>query len=184
METEAYLGVADPASHAYGGRRTNYTESLYGNPGDIYVYQIRSHYCFDIVVQPQGEPQGILVRALEPVEGVTLMHANRRQTGVNVSNGPGKLMQALGIQNRQLDGCSLETAPLTIDLTHKWEPKAVTKGPRVGINPQGSTAQKPLRFYVSRNPFVSKMRQKEADKIHHGWRTKDGTKLSTNESGR
>ena len=81
VETEAYLGEQDSASHAYGGRRTNYTQSLYGNPGDIYIYQIRSHYCFDIVVQDAEEPQGILIRALEPTLNVEQKRANRRADG-------------------------------------------------------------------------------------------------------
>lgn len=169
VETEAYLGTSDPASHAYGGRRTGYTESLYGHPGDIYVYQIRSHYCFDVVVQPVNDPQGILIRALEPDQGMTLMATNRRQRGVNISNGPGKLMQALGISDRHLDGQSLATAPLTINLAAKRLPKKIIEGPRVGINPHGATAQQPLRFYVAQNPYVSHMRQSHSDRIHHGW---------------
>lgn len=169
VEAEAYLGTQDPASHAYQGRRTRYTESLYGNPGDIYLYQIRSHYCFDVVVQPRNEPQGILIRALEPIVGIKQMVANRHMSGVNISNGPGKLVQALGIHDRKLDGHPLSNAPLTIDITHKRHPQAIIRGPRVGINPAGSTAQSPLRFYVAQNPYVSRIHQRDADKLHHGW---------------
>jgi DNA-3-methyladenine glycosylase len=170
VETEAYLGEADSASHAFGGRRTNYTESLYGDPGDIYIYQIRSHYCFDVVVQKREEPQGILIRAIEPRYNVEQMVQNRGMQGTNVSNGPGKVMQALGIQDRQLDGKSMTTAPLTIDLSNKREPLKIISGPRVGINQQGANAQERLRFYVAKNPYVSKMRRRDADLTNHGWR--------------
>lgn len=170
VETEAYLGEHDSASHAFGGRRTNYTESLYGNPGDIYLYQIRSHYCFDVVVQNPEEPQGILIRAIEPLYNVEQMVQNRGMSGTNVSNGPGKVMQALGIQDRQLDGKSLAAAPLTIDISSKRAPDQIISGPRVGINQQGANAQEKLRFYVAKNPYVSKMRKRDADLTNHGWR--------------
>lgn len=170
VETEAYLGEQDSASHAYGGRRTNYTQSLYGNPGDIYIYQIRSHYCFDIVVQDAEEPQGILIRALEPTLNVEQMRANRGADGYNISNGPGKLMQALGIQNRQMDGQSMADAALTVDVTSKHIPQTIMSGPRVGINQQGDNADAKLRFFVARNPYVSKMRKRDADLENHGWR--------------
>ncbi len=169
VETEAYLGEGDSASHAYNGRRTAYSESLYGAPGTIYVYQIRAHYCFDVAVQDQGEPQGVLIRALEPTVGVELMEQRRHQKGVNLTNGPGKLGQALGIIDRHLDGRPLENAPLTIDLTKKRVPKEVTVTPRVGVNQKGSHAQAPLRFFVAHNPYVSKMLKREADLRSHGW---------------
>ncbi|WP_295728838.1 DNA-3-methyladenine glycosylase [uncultured Limosilactobacillus sp.] len=170
VETEAYLGEQDSASHAYGGRRTNYTESLYGNPGDIYIYQIRSHYCFDVVVQNVEEPQGILIRAIEPTINVERMSRNRGKHGVDVTNGPGKLVQALGIHDRQLDGQSMTNAPLTISLKTKRQPIKVASGPRVGINPYGANANEQLRFWVADNPYVSKMRKRDADLENYGWR--------------
>lgn len=170
VETEAYLGEDDSASHAYGGRRTNYTESLYGEPGDIYIYQIRSHYCFDIVVQDREEPQGILIRALEPTVNLQQMLKNRGVTGTNLSNGPGKLMQALGIQDRRLDGQSMATAPLTVELTQRKQPQQIVSGPRVGINQRGANAKENLRFYVGKNPYVSRMLKRDADLKTYGWR--------------
>ena len=118
VETEAYLGEKDSASHAFNGRRTGYSESLYGMPGNIYLYQIRGHYCFDIVVQDAEEPQGILLRGIEPALNIDKMIENRHMSGVNITNGPGKLVQALGIHSRDLDGQPMETSPLTVDL-HK-----------------------------------------------------------------
>lgn len=146
------------------------TESLYGNPGDIYIYQIRSHYCFDVVVQDAEEPQGILVRALEPTINVEQMNRNRGMEGINVTNGPGKLVQALGIHDRKLDGQSMANASLTIRIAAKREPLAIISSPRVGINPQGANAQEDLRFYVAHNPYVSKMRKRDSDMTNHGWR--------------
>lgn len=171
VETEAYLGVNDSASHAYNGRKTSYTKSLYGNPGDLYIYQIRSHYCFDVVVQKLGEPQGILIRALEPIVGLDTMIRNRQMQGVNVTNGPGKLMQALGIQDRQMDGLPMSKSPLQIDINSKTRiPQNIISGVRVGINTKGSTADRKLRFYVARNPFVSKIKKRDVDAEKHGWR--------------
>lgn len=170
VETEAYLGENDSASHAYGGRRTGYTESLYGNPGDIYIYQIRSHYCFDVVVQDAEEPQGILIRAIEPTIGVEQMQSNRGLQGINLTNGPGKLVQALGIHDRQLDGQSMADAPLKINLDSKRDPMTVVSGPRIGVNQHGVNAQENLRFFVNKNPYVSKMRKRDADLVNHGWR--------------
>lgn len=170
IETEAYLGEADSASHAYGGRRSNYSESLYGNPGNLYIYQIRSHYCCDIVAQTVGEPHGILIRAIEPTINVQQMIKNRGVQGTNLSNGPGKLMQALGIQSREMDGQSMCDAALTIDIKTKKVPQRVVSTARVGINPKGANAQEQLRFFVARNPYVSKMRKRDADFEKHGWR--------------
>ncbi|WP_251545863.1 DNA-3-methyladenine glycosylase [Limosilactobacillus caecicola] len=170
VETEAYLGEDDSASHAAGGRRTHYTESLYGAPGTLYIYQIRSHYCFDIVVQNTGEPHGILLRAIEPTVNVQQMIKNRGMTGVNVSNGPGKLMQALGIQDRSLDGQPMAIAPLKIKLQKRRMPRQIISGPRVGVNQAGKNASDRLRFYVAGNPYVSKIRQRDVDSEHYGWR--------------
>lgn len=171
VEVEAYLGEADTASHAYGGRHTGYTAALYGPPGTIYVYQIRGHHCFDVVVQRVGEPQGILVRAIEPTINPALMHKNRPVTGVNLTNGPGKLMQALGITDRKLDGQPLATSPLTIDLTTRRVPKRIAVSGRVGVNLTKANGTSELRYYVAGNPYVSKMKRADWDREEHGWRS-------------
>ena len=171
VEVEAYLGEHDSASHAFAGRRTNYSESLYGEPGDIYIYQIRAHYCFDVVVQDRNEPQGILIRGLEPTMNVEQMVKNRHGIdGFNISNGPGKLVQALGIHSRDLDGTSLATSPLTIDINSKWVPKKIATSARIGVNLKGSSGQKPYRFYVAGNPFVSQTRKRDTDQEKRGWK--------------
>lgn len=171
VEDEAYLGVDDSASHAYNGRRTGYTESLYGEPGNIYLYQIRGRYCFDIVVQGRDDPQGILLRGIEPLAGIELMEKHRQgMQGVAISNGPAKLIQALGINSRELDGRSLARSPLQVKLNDFKIPREIITTPRIGINMQGKDGSQPRRFYVANNPFVSGMRKREMDLKDHGWK--------------
>ena len=171
VETEAYVGEQDSASHAFGGRRTDYSESLYGMPGNLYIYQIRSHYCVDIVVQDPEEPQGILIRALEPALGIEQMVENRGRDGFDLTNGPGKLMQALGVQSRSMDGQPMEHAALQIDLrTERRIPAKIIAGQRISVNAQGKDALKDYRFIVAGNPYVSKMKRRDADDLTHGWR--------------
>ncbi len=169
VETEAYLGEADSGSHAFGGRRTGYTAALYGNPGDIYLYQIRGHYCFDVVVQPAGVPQGILIRGLEPAHQPEVMAANRHQRGRLISNGPAKLVEALGIHSRALDGQPMETSPLQVQLQPRNIPREIITTARVGLNPTGKDSAAPQRFYVAGNPFVSGLRKRELDLEGRGW---------------
>ncbi|HIW69909.1 MAG TPA: DNA-3-methyladenine glycosylase [Candidatus Limosilactobacillus merdipullorum] len=173
VETEAYLGINDSASHAFGDRHTNYTASLYAEPGTLYIYQIRGMVCCDIVAQPAGEPHGILIRGIEPTIGIEQMAANRPIKGVNISNGPAKLMAALGISDRQLDGLAMAKAPLQISLTTSKVPIQVDEGPRIGVNPDGKDAVKPRRFSVHGNPYVSHTKRRD-DREDHGWRTTYG----------
>lgn len=169
VECEAYLGENDSASHAYNGRRTGYTASLYGQPGDIYIYQIRGRYCFDIVVQNAENPQGILLRGIEPLQGIELMEENRKTTGFNLTNGPAKLIQALGIHSRQLDGQAMEGSPLKVELDHYKIPREIITTARIGVNRQGKDGNQPRRFYVAGNPYVSGMRKREMNLQSYGW---------------
>ncbi|WP_373842729.1 DNA-3-methyladenine glycosylase [Limosilactobacillus sp.] len=170
VETEAYLGENDSASHAFNGRRTGYSASLYGQPGDIYLYQIRGHYCFDIVVQDREDPQGILLRGIEPAIGIKQMQEHRGMTGVNVSNGPGKLVQALGIHSRDLDGQPMATSPLYVDLNQFKIPREIKVTARIGVNLHGKDGAKPRRFFVAGNPYVSGMRKRAMDLEDYGWK--------------
>lgn len=169
VETEAYLGEHDTASHAFNGRRTGYSESLYGMPGNIYLYQIRGHYCFDIVVQDKEEPHGILLRGIEPAINIKQMEANRQMTGVNITNGPGKLVQALGIHSRDLDGQPMETSALTVDLQNFKIPREIITTARIGVNLKAANGLSPRRFYVKGNPYVSNMKKRDVDIVNHGW---------------
>lgn len=96
VEAEAYLGKQDRAAHSYAGRRSPANEGLYGPPGTIYIYSQRQYFFFDVAVQAKDEPQGILIRAIEPAFGLERMIQNRGKDGVLLTNGPAKLMLALG----------------------------------------------------------------------------------------
>lgn len=171
VETEAYLGQADSAAHAFKGRRTAFTEPLYGEPGTIYIYQLHMQYMFDIAVQDKDVPQGVLIRAIQPADGLGIMQDNRPVDGVNITNGPGKLMQALGIQSKEMNMQSLETADITIALDDqlKKHPQEILESARIGVNANGATGQHPYRFYVAHNPYVSQMKKREMDTTTFGW---------------
>ncbi len=159
VETEAYLGTNDPASHAYRGETTR-TKAMFGPPGHAYIYfTYGMHYCFNVVTAPSGKGEAVLIRALEPVEGIGLMQTRRGVDAFpNLTNGPAKLVSALGI-SPGLYGSDLTEGPLTIRDAYENYPIRVLEAseivvtPRVGIK----VAQElPLRFYIKDNPFVSK----------------------------
>lgn len=170
VETEAYCGVNDVASHAYGERHTAYTASLFKSPGTWYLYQIRGWICCDIVTQETGEPQSVLLRAIQPLQGVATMANHRHRQGVAMTNGPAKLVQALGIQDRKLDGASLLRAPLTIDDFQARQPETIACSQRIGTTPQGPHADEQWRFFVDGNPYVSGMRKRQVNQQTLGWR--------------
>jgi DNA-3-methyladenine glycosylase len=154
VETEAYLGEHDLACHAAAGR-TSRTENLYGPPGMAYVYFIYGMYwCFNAVTRAEGEPSAVLVRAIEPVEGVALMRRRRPKArrDFDLTNGPGKLCLALGI-GREHNGASLDQPPILIRRGEPVSDKEVVVTPRIGIT---LSADWPLRYFVKDNPFVSK----------------------------
>ncbi|HEU4563057.1 MAG TPA: DNA-3-methyladenine glycosylase [Gemmatimonadaceae bacterium] len=156
VETEAYLGAHDPACHAVAGR-TDRTWWLFGPPGVAYIYFIYgAHWCFNAVTREEGHGSAVLVRALEPLEGVELMRRRRPRARreVDLTNGPGKLCAALGITGA-LDGVPLQRPPLSI---HRGEPvpdDLVRVSPRIGIT---QAAAWPLRWHVADSPYVSPAR--------------------------
>lgn len=161
VETEAYIGEHDPACHAAVGR-TRRTEPLYGRPGLSYVYFIYGvHWCFNAVTRAQGLPSAVLVRAVEPLEGVDLMQERRgpRVHGVSLTDGPGKLCAALGIDG-SMNGISLQQGPLVIREGSSIADDHVVTGPRIGIT---KAAEWPLRFYVRDNPWVSGVRPRRRE---------------------
>lgn len=169
VDTEAYLGVDDPASHAANGRRTPFTESLYGKAGTAYIYQICGRICLDVVAGKVGDPQGVLIRGLEPFIGSQIMAKHRQMANVNVSNGPAKLMAALGVKDRSLDGASLLTSDLRLQLDNGKRPQQIGTAERVGINAALATAHLKNRFYVVGNPYVTGIKAREVDEKRHGW---------------
>jgi DNA-3-methyladenine glycosylase len=165
VETEAYLGVRDRASHAYAGRRTPRNQSMYARPGTAYVYfTYGMHHCFNVVCGAEGVPAAVLVRALEPLDGLDLMHAARGpardgspRPPTDLCSGPGKLCRALGI-DRRLDGLDL-LAERELWLEPALRPPGgVRQSARVGVGGAGEWAARPLRWFIARNPHVSKGR--------------------------
>jgi len=158
VETEAYQGPEDRASHAYGGRRTRRTEPMYRTGGTAYVYFVYGMYHqFNVVTNVPEIPHAVLIRALEPVEGIELMRARRRgQSDVNLANGPGKLSIALAI-DRSLDGADLLEDRVWIERGERQIPSSlIVRGPRIGIDYAGEWVEKPWRFWIRDNPFVSR----------------------------
>lgn len=168
VETEAYLGEQDTAAHAFNGRYTAANAALYDAPGTIYIYILRGYYMFDVATQAAGTPQGILVRGIEPHVGLDLMQQNRDKPVPDVTNGPGKLMAALGIQSKDLNRTLLGAQNLTITPTATRQPKEVAATSRVGVS-AGSWQDRPLRFTVAGNSFVSGSRKRDWDRETHGW---------------
>lgn len=171
VETEAYLGKKDRTAHSFGGRRTPANEGLYGKGGTIYIYAQRQYFFFDIATQQQDIPEGILIRAIEPTIGVNTMIKNRHgKNGVLLTNGPAKLMQAFGISSRYWDLHQLAESPFSIDLTQKKSPKKIISAPRIGVNKRDIVwTNKPLRFYVANNPYVSDMKKRNYS-LTNGWK--------------
>ncbi|GAC1410853.1 MAG: DNA-3-methyladenine glycosylase [Gemmatimonadaceae bacterium] len=154
VETEAYLGEHDLACHAAAGR-TARTEHLYGPPGIAYVYFIYGMYwCFNAVTRSEGLPSAVLVRALEPLDGITLMQKRRPlvRNDVELTNGPGKLCAALGITG-STNGKSLERKPIVIRAGEPIDDHDVQVTGRIGIT---RSADWPLRWHAKGNRFVSK----------------------------
>ena len=156
VETEAYIGEHDAACHAAAGR-TNRTEPLYGPPGNAYVYFIYGmHWCINAVTRARGLPSAVLIRALEPFEGIDLMRDRRplARTDRDLTNGPGKLCAALGIDKR-MNGLPLQRRPVVIRAGSSIPDGDVVIGPRIGIT---QAAEWPLRYFVRDNQFVSRTR--------------------------
>jgi DNA-3-methyladenine glycosylase len=157
VEVEAYRGPEDRASHAYGGRRTKRTETMYGSGGVAYVYFVYGmYYQFNVVSGVADVPHAILVRALEPVEGIENMRARRHShPDHNLTNGPGKLCIAMAI-DRQLDGADLLGQRVWLEEFETVTPRRIARGPRIGIDYAQEWIDKPWRFWIKENTYVSR----------------------------
>ena len=154
VETEAYIGEHDEACHAVAGL-TKRTAPLYGPPGFSYVYFIYGvHWCFNAVTRKEGLPSAVLVRAVEPVQGIELMRERRdsRARDKDLTNGPGKLCEALGI-NGAHNGLRLQQAPLVIREGRSIADAEIETTPRIGIS---RAVDWPLRYIIRGNPYVSR----------------------------
>lgn len=158
VEVEAYNGIIDKASHAFGGRRTDRTEIMYAAGGLAYVYLCYGiHYLFNVVTNKKEIPHAILVRALEPLIGIAEM---QKRTGKKVldntlTKGPGNVSKALGIQ-KNVTGHSLLSKELFIaDDGFAFNEKQIKKSPRIGVDYAGEDALLHYRYFIKGNPFVS-----------------------------
>ena len=157
VETEAYRGPVDRASHAWNNRRTNRTETMYGIGGTAYVYFVYGMYNqFNVVTSVENNPHAVLVRALEPIEGLDVMRRRRRgRLEYELTSGPGRLCIAMGI-DRGLDKADLLGDRVWIEEGVSVSPRQIARGPRIGIDYAEKWKDKPWRFWVRDNPFVSK----------------------------
>ncbi len=158
-ETEAYAGATDKASHAYGNRRTARTETMYQHGGVAYVYLCYGiHHLFNVVTNIEDVPHAILIRAVEPLEGIEYMLERRRKEKVDISltAGPGAMSMALGIHTRH-SGCSLQGPEIFIeDRGIKVGSKNIVTATRVGVAYAADDALRPYRFLLKGNKYVSK----------------------------
>lgn len=152
VETEAY-DQTDVASHSYRGE-TERTKVMFGPAGYLYVYfTYGMHYCCNVVTGPAGHGAAVLIRAVEPIEGEALLQINRKATGVNTTNGPAKLCQALGI-DKHLNGHDLRRLPLRLELGDSITQESIMQTTRIGI---AKGVDVPWRFYIRGNSWVSKV---------------------------
>jgi DNA-3-methyladenine glycosylase len=158
-ETEAYNGVIDRASHAFGNRKTPRTQIMYEQGGIAYIYLIYGiHEMLNVVTSVEGRPQAILIRAIEPTTGLDIMLARRNMPAPkpNITAGPGSVAKALGI-DRKLNGISLQSDTLWIeDKGLSFSDEQIAAVPRIGVAYAGEDALLPYRFYVKGNIYVSK----------------------------
>ncbi|HSZ32655.1 MAG TPA: DNA-3-methyladenine glycosylase [Puia sp.] len=158
VETEAYAGFKDRASHAFGGRRTTRSEHLYGAPGTIYVYICYGMYhLFNVITNKKDIPHGVLIRALEPLEGLEHMQkrTDKFSEDYTITKGPGNLSRAMGMSKLH-SGCDILSEEIFIEddgLRYKKNQIVVTK--RIGVDGAGKDAELPYRFIVRDNPYVS-----------------------------
>ncbi len=144
VEVEAYLGEHDLACHTSKGK-TPRNEVMFGPPGHAYVYMIYGiHHCLNVVTEPAGRGCAVLIRALEPLEGIS-----------GKTSGPGLLCKALGV-DRGANGLDLTLPELCIVEPGQHKKIHAVKRPRIGVDYAGEWAKKPLRFYIRDNPFISR----------------------------
>ncbi|XZF14682.1 DNA-3-methyladenine glycosylase [Chitinophagaceae bacterium MMS25-I14] len=159
VETEAYAGATDKASHAFGNRRTARTEIMYRPGGVAYVYLCYGiHHLFNVVTNEINVPYAVLVRAVEPVEGIDIMLERRGKEKLEpaLTAGPGAMSAALGIHTRD-SGENLETGAIKIEDRGVKIPKAdIVAATRVGVAYAAEDALLPYRFYIKGNRYVSK----------------------------
>jgi DNA-3-methyladenine glycosylase len=157
VETEAYLGTIDKAAHTFGGRRTPRNEITYAAGGHVYVFFVYGMYFqLNFVTGEVDLPHVVLIRAVEPVEGIELMRDRRGpMTDKNLTSGPGKLCIALGI-DRSMNGELLTGDRLWVEAGEPVPKSQISSGPRIGINYAEEFIERPWRFWIKNNQYVSR----------------------------
>ena len=167
VETEAYAGEVDRASHAYGGRRTNRTEVMFGRPGVAYVYLCYGiHHLFNVVTNRENVPHAVLVRALEPIDGLVdmLIRTKKAKADASLTRGPGNVSRAMGIHTSH-SGTDLYGDRIYIaDDGFILPEEAIIASPRIGVDYAGPDALLPYRFFVEGNMYVSGKRTVQTPK--------------------
>jgi len=157
VETEAYIGPDDAAAHTCNGLRSSRTEVIFGAGGYAYVYMIYGmYYCFNIVSNVKEKPEAVLIRALEPVEGIEIMKKHRKLDKLkNLCNGPGKLCSAMSITKKEnsVDLCG-ESLYL-LDKSNVSD-EDILSTPRINVDYAGEAKDYPWRFIIKDNKFISK----------------------------
>jgi len=159
VETEAYFGAGDPASRAYGGRIKEINRWMWEEGGISFIYMVHNNYLFNLITGKKEDPSGVLVRAIEPLEGVEKMRENR--SGIkrmeDMTNGPGKLTKAMGI-TKELNGLKVydENSPIRIENRYRKRIEEICTSKRIGVS---MDLDRDLRFFLKDNPFVSRFKR-------------------------
>lgn len=164
VETEAYNGIVDKASHAYNNRRTNRTEIMFGHGGVAYVYLCYGiHHLFNVVTNLQDVPHAVLVRAVEPVEGVSFMleRTGKIKAGFDLTRGPGNVSKALGLSVKDTGSSLIGDEIFIADDGYKIASKNILVSARIGVDYAAEDALLPYRFSIRDNKYVSGKKIKE-----------------------
>jgi DNA-3-methyladenine glycosylase len=158
VDTEAYMGAEDKASHAYANKKTKRTETMFKKGGLAYIYLIYGmYYCFNIVTSEENNPHAVLIRAVEPLQGLEIIKENRKIKSKKIeelTNGPGKLSQALKI-DKSFNGCNLVRSSKLYLLENKDQDIKIEAVPRVNIEYAEEYKDKKWRFYIKENKYTS-----------------------------
>lgn len=156
------------AAHTYDGRKTPRVKAMYESASTVYIYNMMGNIMLNVSTKEKDNPEAVLIRAVEPNHGIELMEERREKSGVVLTNGPGKMTQAMGI-TMEAYGTQITEPPVYIDFSTKKEPNDILETPRIGIPNKEEWTAAPLRYIVRENPYVSRCKGK-VDSANHGWK--------------
>lgn len=163
VETEAYAGIVDKASHSFAGKRTARNEHMYSAPGTAYIYICYGmHQMMNIVTNAKEIPDAVLIRAIEPLKGIDIMlkRTGKKTLDKTLTRGPGNVGKALGIFKHHSGLYLLDDEIYVLDDSKKIPDEAIGISKRIGVDSAGEDALLPYRFYVKGNPYVSRLNLK------------------------